>query len=72
MELQSITPKSGPLAGETEIQISGNGFGTTHHGVTVAIGNKECKVTSVNSSLIKCLTPGEGEHVIKDVVVRFP
>jgi len=49
----SITPKFGPTAGGTSINIQGNNFGTS---VSVSIDGINCIISSSNSTNIVCTT----------------
>jgi len=59
VDVESITPLTGPLSGGTLLQINGKGFGETIDDVSVSIGNSDtaCHVMEVTSSYVKCLTP---------------
>ena len=69
LQVQSINPKSGPLTGGTEIQISGKGFSTKLGDITVTIGNQRCDVIHANYSAIKCVTPSSDLDGNADVAV---
>jgi len=59
VDVESITPLTGPITGGTLLQVNGKGFGETIDDVSVSIGNSDtaCHVMEVTSSYVKCLTP---------------
>ena len=58
-QITSVTPASGPAAGNTIITIVGTGFGAS--GNAAMVGGKACTVTSESPEQIECtLPPGTG------------
>ena len=49
-------PTSGSRNGGTKISISGKHFGQTADNIRVTVGESECKVLNVTSTLIECVT----------------
>ncbi len=51
-----MNPSSGSLYGGTVINILGNGFDTKEN-TFIKIGNSNCTLTALNSSMLTCITP---------------
>ena len=64
-DIFSVTPNIGSRNGGQEVTIAGNGFHLT--GTTVTIKDKECVITSITISEIKCTTPSgsRGSHPLQ-------
>ena len=62
--ITSISPDNGPIAGGTNVTITGTGF---ENGATVKIGGVTCAIVSVTATQIVCTT---GAHAAGDVNVR--
>ncbi len=64
----SVAPSSGPVAGGTDVTITGTNF---VNGATVAFGGTSAKSTFVNSTSLTCSTPAHAAGAV-DVVVTNP
>lgn len=56
LRVDSISPLIGSIAGGTILTITGSGFSNNTAENKVAIGNKDCRVTSSNASSVTCVT----------------
>lgn len=62
--ITSISPDHGPIAGGTEVTITGTGF---QNGATVLIGGVACAIVSISATEIVCTT---GAHAADTVNVK--
>ena len=56
--ISSVAPPYGSTQGGTQVTVLGGGFPSSEDAVIVTVGDHSCVITSVNSSLIQCRTPG--------------
>jgi hypothetical protein len=49
-----ISPSSGSLAGGTDLTVSGSGFGSRPHALTVTVGELACDVTTIMPTYFVC------------------
>ena len=63
----TVTPSSGPVAGGTEVTISGSGFAT---GATVTFGGTNASATVLGSTTINAVAPGHSSGPVNVVVTN--
>ena len=63
--VQSVSPSSGPVVGNTSVLIVGDSFGSGSgsDNVQVMIGRRPCRIKYYNNTHILCNTPANGTRI---------
>ena len=66
LQVTSITPDTGSLAGGSLVTITGDGFGTSLTQTNISFGDVNCEVQSVSDTKVECVTRAHYEVIKVD------
>lgn len=64
MEIVSVEPRAGSMAGGSLLTIHGSGFGNNEENASVILDGSPCEIVTINSSHITCETSSHSEGTV--------